>query len=223
MNEIKQKLSEDYFFIIEEVLKEAFELVKRNLTPLLFYTSIYLLINIFLVKFGYRGMIIQILLSGPFIAGYYNGFRLDYYKVEPSILNYFIIFQAPLNYLFANILVGILTAAGVYLLIVPGIYLFIAYFFTIPFLINRPLNIWQAMEASRLIITKKWLQFLSLILILLSINVLGALLFGLGLLVTIPFTYAAIHIVFFKIFPIEELDENEHNTNNDTINLNMFR
>ena len=78
------------------------------------------------------------------------------------------------------------------LLILPGIYLAVAYILTVPLIIERKLGFWDAMEASRKIVTKRWFSFFGFGLLLLLINIVGALLCGIGLLVTVPVTYAAI-------------------------------
>lgn len=220
MEEIRQKLETGYYFFIEDIFRKALILVKLNLSSLVFYSSVYLLLNLLLFRFGYIGIAIQALLTGPFIAGFYNAFRISSYGYQIQLSDFFIVFHSPIQYTIAHILTGIITVAGIYLLIVPGIYFAVTYFFTIPFLINRKIGVWQAMEASRLIITHRFWQFFILILILAALNFVGALLFGIGLIFTLPFTYASIHVVFQEIFPIEDLEEED---NNDSINLDIFR
>lgn len=202
------------------IFREAYKLVIRNLTPILFYSSLYLLASVLLLRLGYAGLFLQALLSGPFIAGFYNAYRLDTLGYKPQLKNFFEGFSNPVNFIITHILTGLITAAGIYLLVLPGIYFAVAYFLAIPFLVNRPFGFWQAMEASRLIITRKWGSFALLILILMVMNLLGALLFGIGLLFTIPFTYAAVHTVFFTIFSEKNFEDKDKQ---ETINFDMFR
>jgi len=225
MNEIREKIQEGYRLNIEEILRDAFEIVKRNLTASMLFTSIYLLLNILLFRWGQNGLYLQIILAGPFVAGYYYAFYLDSYGEQPTIGHYFQIFQSPLKFIGAHFLVSLITAGGFFLYYLPGVYFLLAYFLTLPFLIHRDLNIWQAMEASRMIITRRFGQFFLLFLILVALNLVGALLFGVGLLVTLPFTYAAFHVALQQIFPdmryAEEVDEDQQE--DSTIKLDMFR
>jgi uncharacterized membrane protein len=89
----------------------------------------------------------------------------------------------------ASIVSGIFIALGFLLLILPGIYLAVAYSFVIPLILERKMGFWQAMETSRKVITKRWFAFLGLGLLMFVINLAGIIPLGLGLLVTIPLTY----------------------------------
>ena len=79
-----------------------------------------------------------------------------------------------------------MTVIGFALLILPGIYLAVAYLFAQPLVIDKGADFWQAMETSRKLITKKWFSFFGLLLVLFLLNLAGAILLGVGLLVTIP-------------------------------------
>ncbi|MBN2747286.1 MAG: hypothetical protein JXR34_11225 [Bacteroidales bacterium] len=213
---------------IDYVLAEAVQILQRNLIPVMLYTSIYLLLTILLIRFKYSGLAVQVLLAGPFIAGYFNAFQQDYYGYAPKISHFFAFFQSPVKVIATHLLMSIITVAGLYLLVVPGIYFAIAYYFAIPLIINRDIKIWEAMELSRSIITKQWFRFFLLVLILLVFNVIGAIFFGIGLLFTIPLTYAAVHVVFVEQGLIEEyaqeIDNHDTNSQNDSqLTMDMFR
>ena len=55
---------------------------------------------------------------------------------------------------------------------------------------------WSAMEWSRKLITRNWWQFFALLLVLLVFNLLGLLLVGVGLLLTMPLTFLVLYVVF---------------------------
>ncbi|WP_232319728.1 hypothetical protein [Prosthecochloris sp. HL-130-GSB] len=82
----------------------------------------------------------------------------------------------------------LLVTIGVFLLVLPGIYLAVAYMFTVPLIVDYRMEFWQAMETSRKIITRNWFSLFGFVLLLAVINLGGALVFGIGLLVTIPLT-----------------------------------
>ncbi|HIK43544.1 MAG TPA: hypothetical protein IGR64_01515 [Leptolyngbyaceae cyanobacterium M65_K2018_010] len=81
---------------------------------------------------------------------------------------------------------GVLIFLGTLLLVLPGLYLAVAYMFAQPFVIDKNLGFWSAMEASRKLITRKWFSFFGLGLLLTLLVLAGILVFGVGALVTVP-------------------------------------
>ncbi len=98
-----------------------------------------------------------------------------------------------------NLVSSLLIFLGLILFILPGIYLVIAYLFAILFILEYRFGVWQALEASRKVISKHWLSFFGFSLTLLYVNLVGILFLGIGLLVTIPLSYCAIVAAFEDI------------------------
>ncbi|HEY4522336.1 MAG TPA: DUF975 family protein [Candidatus Paceibacterota bacterium] len=95
------------------------------------------------------------------------------------------------SYLAASILIGIVVVIGIILLIIPGIILALMLMFTTYVIIDRKRGPIEAMKESRRITHgKKWV-LLGLVLAAAGINIIGALLLLIGLLVTIPVTMLA--------------------------------
>ena len=106
--------------------------------------------------------------------------------------------------LFLGSLIGrILTGLAMFLLIIPGIYLAVAFSFASMIIVFANKEFWPALDASRKIITKKWFSFLGFFIVLGLINVLGAIALGIGLLFTIPITYCAIYAAYENIIGTE--------------------
>jgi uncharacterized membrane protein len=108
--------------------------------------------------------------------------------------------RAYLNLLVAGLLVGIFSAVGMLLLILPGIYLMVAYVFTQPLCVDRQIGFWDAMELSRKTATKKWWQLFGLLLLGIPINILGLVALGVGVLVTIPLSLLALMFAYEDLF-----------------------
>jgi uncharacterized membrane protein len=102
---------------------------------------------------------------------------------------------------------GILTAIGFVLLILPGIYLAVAYLFAQPLVIDKSADFWQAMETSRKLITKKWFSFFGLLLLLFLLNLAGAIVLGIGLLVTVPLSVCIISAAYEDIVGLNSVAE----------------
>lgn len=56
------------------------------------------------------------------------------------------------------VLIAVLTALGFLLLLLPGIYLCVAYVFTLPLIGDKALDAWAAMETSRRAVTPHWFK-----------------------------------------------------------------
>jgi len=105
--------------------------------------------------------------------------------------------------LVVTILISILIIIGFVLLILPGIYLFFAYFMPMQLVVDKGLSPWRAMEVSRRAITKRWFSFFFLSLILIFINIIALIPFGLGLIWSIPLTVVCYGIVYRNMFGVE--------------------
>lgn len=101
-----------------------------------------------------------------------------------------------------GILVTICVYLGTLLLILPGIYLGIAYLLAMALVVERGLSPWQAMEASRKAITQHWFKVFGLLLLLSLILLVSALPLGIGLIWTLPMSVAAIGVLYREIFGV---------------------
>jgi len=104
------------------------------------------------------------------------------------------------KYLITSVLYGLMVFVGLILLIVPGIYLALKYAFAVLIVIDEE-NI-STMEAlsksSDITLGVKW-KLLGFVILITLINVVGAVLLGLGLLITIPMTTMASVYVYRRL------------------------
>lgn len=99
----------------------------------------------------------------------------------------------------AGILIYILTLIGFLLLILPGIYLSVAYVFALPLIADKGLDVWEAMELSRKAVTKNWFKVFGLMLLLVLIFGLGALALGIGLIWAIPLMFVTLYGLLYPL------------------------
>lgn len=90
-----------------------------------------------------------------------------------------------------GLVVWLLTALGLLLLIIPGIYLAVAYQFTYLLILDHKLDFWPAMEVSRRVITANWFWMLLLIIAAGILSALGFVILLIGFILTAPILYAA--------------------------------
>ena len=81
--------------------------------------------------------------------------------------------------------------------------------FRMHFVVIYNMQAWPSMEASRKMVQKNFLQLIAFFILILIINAAGAMACGLGLLVTIPLTYASLYAAFAQLTdcggPLEDM------------------
>jgi hypothetical protein len=93
-----------------------------------------------------------------------------------------------------------MTAVGLLLLILPGIYLAVGYAFVLPLVIDRQMPVWEAMELSRTTVHRHWFQTFGLLLAAGLLLVVSALALGFGLVLTLPLCTAALMFAYEDLF-----------------------
>jgi len=99
----------------------------------------------------------------------------------------------------AGLMTYIMTVIGFVLLILPGIYLSIAYIFTLPLIADKGMDVWEAMELSRKSVTKHWFKVFGLFFLLSLIMGLGTLVFGIGLIWAVPLMFITLYGLLYPL------------------------
>ncbi|MDX2228550.1 MAG: hypothetical protein NW220_02855 [Leptolyngbyaceae cyanobacterium bins.349] len=190
----------NYSLEIGEYFSRGWDLFKQYALPFVGYLLLTALIGIVASRLPAplganeegRGGIVNGVLSPILSAGFYIvAFKLAKNQI-PSFGDFFRGFNNFLQIFLVGLVGGLLIALGLILLILPGIYLIVAYFFATPLVVEKRFDFWTALETSRKLVSKRWFSFLGFGLLLLLLNLGGALLFGVGLLVTVPWTFCTI-------------------------------
>lgn len=175
---------------IESYIRRGVEIFRKAPELFLIYTVLYL------VAMPIGGF----LLTAPLSAGYFIvARRLD--KGKTIVFDHFFDgFKMFMPLFLLTIISAIVIFIGFIALIIPGIYLSVAYTFAIFFIIFEKLDFWEAMEASRKIVAREWFSVFVLVIALGLLNFLGLMAFGIGLLFTVPISYAALYVAFDDIW-----------------------
>ena len=120
-----------------------------------------------------------------------------------SYKSVFTYFAYTLPLLGVAVLMSILVTIGFILLLIPGIYLSLAYMFAVPLVVEKNLGIWDAMETSRKAVTSHWFKLFFLFFIMMIILIVSALPFGIGLIWTYPMMVAMMGVMYRDIFGVE--------------------
>ena len=100
----------------------------------------------------------------------------------------------------AGLVKGVLTSIGLLLCILPGIYLAVAWMFTLPLVFDKKLEFWPAMELSRKVVTRHWWVLFGLVLLNCLVVVLGLLACYVGVFVAQPVAFGALMYAYEDIF-----------------------
>jgi uncharacterized membrane protein len=213
-------ISREYEVKIGDYFSRGWEIFKAK-------APLFILFTLFLFLLNVVTSILPFPIGGRTEDGMSNGFlNIALSIVTPALTAgyYFVAFQlargrsAVFNDFFQGfnkflpifltaLVAGLLTAVGFIFLLIPGIYLAVAYLFAQPLVIDKSADFWNAMETSRKLITKKWFSFFGLLLLLFLLNFAGALVLGVGLLVTIPLSVCVIAAAYEDIVGLNSVAE----------------
>ena len=188
---------------IGTIVNEGYAYFKRRMG---FYISMALVFIIVMVavyliceKLGTWGNIIARLIEIYISAGVIKIILDDLNGKEPELADMFTAYDVYINFLIAGILYGLIVAVGTLALIVPGIILAIMFQFYKYAIIDKKLGITESLNYSKeLTRGYKWTIF-GIDIVLILINLGGALLFLVGLIFTIPITMIAEAIMYKKL------------------------
>jgi uncharacterized membrane protein len=88
--------------------------------------------------------------------------------------------------------------------LIPVTYLVVSWKFTLPLIIDRGMNFWAAMGASRKMVHKHWWHVFGLLVVIGLLNLAGFCVCCVGLLFTIPVGFAALMYAYETIFNAEK-------------------
>jgi uncharacterized membrane protein len=187
-------------FSIQESLSKGWEMFKVQwLNTVAFTLLVFTLQGVLTHYLKDYALIISIIISPPLTSGFFLVANRISRGVEVTFSNYFEGFSYWGIVIVTSLISGILTFFGILALVIPGIYLAVAFMFGIPFALFSGLDFWASLELSRRLITMNWWKFFGFVIVLVGLNILGLVFFFVGLLVTIPVSYFAIYSVFEEL------------------------
>jgi len=194
-------LARDYHIDIGDCLSRGWDALKPYYGTAIGATALLLLINFALGLIHVPGMIASIILTGVLYGGYYGIFLKIVRGQVPSLTDLFAGFSllfVPL--MLAGVVMGMLTVLGLICLLLPGFYLIVAWSFTYFLIIDKKMDFWSAMNLSRRMVHKHWFALFGLGFVCLIVTLVGILLLGVGVLLTIPVATAAYTVAYEDIF-----------------------
>ena len=109
----------------------------------------------------------------------------------------------------AMILQFILVLIGFVLLVLPGIYLTVGYALALPLILEKGYGPWQALEASRKAIHKKWWTVFGVYLLMMLIYMVSMIPAGIGLIWTVPMFFVGLGVLYRRLFVSSDMEEGD--------------
>jgi hypothetical protein len=142
------------------------------------------------------------LILGPLMAGFYI-FGLKRLKGEqPAFGDFFAGFRLFLPLFLLGLVRGLGISIGSMFLLLPGIYLAVAWTFSSLLVIDRKIGFWDAMMFSMKVVNSKFWHILGLVLLLAVVMSIASS-FVVGFLFSTPFHYLVILAAYARIFGLQ--------------------
>jgi len=197
-----QILSRDYHLDIGSCFSRGWQLVQRYFWLTVGATFIIALISIVIELIPFLGWIVGLVFGFVFWGGldwmFLKLIRGEKSGVGDAFAGFSMGF---VQLMLASIVSQLLLSVGLLLLILPGIYLLVAWFLFTPLLVmDKRLEFWPAMELSRKVVTRHWWQFFGLLLLQLLVLLGGLIALGIGVFIALPIVTAASIYAYEDIF-----------------------
>ncbi len=203
-DKVNYLIQNNYNFKLGDYMNKGIEIFKKNPGGFILYALVYMTLV------GIASMIpfASLIVTAPLTAGFYMVAK----KIDKGEHYEFGDFFKGFDYIGQLILVGlvggILMVMG-FCLVIPGIYLAIAYTFAPLFVIYGKFEFWDALENSRKVAHQQWFSLFGLAIVLGFINMIGMLVLCVGLFVTIPITYCVFYAAFDDIVGVNAGQEED--------------
>jgi hypothetical protein len=181
--------------------ERSWSLLKANFWPLLGVSFLVGLISGIAGVSPKLGLVVSATVGGVFTGGlhyyYLKKIRGQPTKIGDAFAGFSLAF-GPL--VLASLLCFAFTGAGFLLLILPGIYLGVAYQFTYLLVLDRKLGFWKAMEVSRRVVTTQWWSLFGLLLLAIPLALAGILCLIVGVFVAMVLVQGALIYAYEDLF-----------------------
>ncbi|MEM7514760.1 MAG: hypothetical protein AAF388_27780 [Bacteroidota bacterium] len=228
-------IREGYEFKTREYISRGWEILSGSTGSYLGFILVAGVISGIANSIPYVGILVSIAIGGPIAVGtfifsqklangevarfehFFDGFQ-DYVQLTLTYALYMILAFSPM--FLTSLIIGYDFYAPdpslipvIMLVMIPSMYLILAYSFALPLVVFERMSAWNALELSRKIITKRWFSFFLFLIALSFIQVLGLLALVIGLLFTIPLYYTSMYAAYEDIIGghvdplLEKIDE----------------
>ena len=211
----QQILAQDYTLDIGSCLRRAWALLRGHFWPFVGVTALLMALLGFATSVGGESLrhgpmghnsaeitsVLGMLVWGPLMGGLFLYFLKKIRGERATVETVFSGFNTRFLHLFlAGFVTSLLTWLGFLCLILPGIYLAVAWIFALPLVMDKGLDFWSAMELSRKVVTKHWWKFLGLGIVFAALIFAGIVAAFVGIFVATPLIFITLMYAYEDIF-----------------------
>ena len=189
-------INSDYQIKISNWFSSGWKIFKKDAGVSIAFAVLAGICYLLLSRIPFAGLLVLY----PIIAGFIIVSLISFRNQTVEFKNYFGGFRHLIPLLVFTILSTIFIFIGVLLLIVPGVYLSVAYLFTPCLIVDKNIDFWPAMEISRKKVNKHWFGLFGFSILIILLNIIGCLSFFVGLFITIPLSTCIITAAYKDIF-----------------------
>lgn len=234
---IERNLKGDYEFDVGVIMKQGWQLTLQTkwIYMQMFMFVFVLTVFVVIAVIQYRGItdltlldkptqailnIVTTILMAPFITAIsLFGYQASLGK-QGSFSDVFALLSRSAIICIATLFVSVLVGLGFQLLIIPGIYLFVATDFTLLLIAEKKLRPFAAVGLSIRMVTRYWLPFLKLLLIFLALTFVIILTLGIAFFLVGPLYFNVKGILYRDLFGDVETTVETDNTNSGESTFN---
>jgi len=189
-----EEASRGFSLSIESTLQVGFNIFRKAPSEFIVFSVLAAII--------FSNPLSGLLLGGPTMASYFHMARLASGGQQIEISDFFRGFDKAGSLIKVSLLIFLIILLGLIMLIVPGIYFAVSYVFSHLFIWFYDKDPSEAIRLSRKTVSGNFGQILLLFLILAGINLLGIMALGVGILLTMPFSFCVVYATFEDIIGI---------------------
>jgi uncharacterized membrane protein len=198
-NDLNELIADGYDFDFGKYISDGFDVFKKEAGSFIGFGILSGLIIAIAGMIPFGGLIV----APPLTIGFSIYSHKVAYDQSRQFSDFFKGFNGRLfgQLILVSVVSGILSALGMILFILPGIYLAVGYIFAsqIVLFYDPKTEFWEAMEFSRKLVTKNWWSFFGLGIVAGLIALSGILLLGIGVLITAPIASCILYAAFNDI------------------------
>jgi len=189
-----EEASKGFRLSMESTLQVGFNLLRKAPAEFIIFSLLGVAV--------FSNPISGLLLGGQVMASYLHMAHLTSRGQRIEISDFFKGFEKAGSLIKLNLLIFLIVLLGLVMLIIPGIYFAVSYVFSQFFAWFYDRNPSEATRLSKLTVSGNFGQILLLFLILAGINLLGLMALGVGIFLTMPFSFCVVYAAFDDIIGI---------------------
>lgn len=161
---------------------EGWQMVKADMGTYVLLALVFIALN----------AMVPLIIQGPLLAGFQIFCMKKLLGRRAEFADLFKGFNFFVPALVAFLVISLFTFAGSLLCIIPGLVVAAMYKFTYLFIVDKRMDFWPAMQASHAVVKNDYFGFTMFLIVMALVNLLGVICCVVGVLVTMPLTFAEI-------------------------------